>query len=258
MFVPAVSPKRDSQLELHFSSPRAAVAGEGAPRAVGELAGRLSRLLSEPIRVEVTDNAWTMVSFRRRESEGLTYRVHHMFLEADEPTVEALAAFSGRQRRRAGRALDRYIKANRDRIRQREPRPDPPLEPKGSVHDLQSTFDKLNALHFDDRIVARIGWGRRAPRRSRHTIKMGVYFHDTKTIRLHPALDQAFVPDYFVELIVFHEMLHQVFPPDELREDGGPRCIHSKEFRAREETFPDYERARTWEHDHLNLLLRSR
>src|SRR5689334_20145880 len=42
------------------------------------LASRLSSLLREPVEVELTDNAWTMVSYRRVQGR-LQFRLHHMF-----------------------------------------------------------------------------------------------------------------------------------------------------------------------------------
>ena len=61
------------------------------------------------------------------------------------------------------------------------------------------------------------------------------------------------VPRYFVEFIVFHEMLHQVWPTT-VTENG--RVHHPPAFRARERTFPQYEAALRWEREHLSLLLR--
>jgi hypothetical protein len=53
------------------------------------LAFRLSRELGVPVRLSVTDNRSTMVSFRRGPST-LTVRVHHMFLDAPDAVVRAL------------------------------------------------------------------------------------------------------------------------------------------------------------------------
>jgi len=85
---------------------------------------------------------------------------------------------------------------------------------------------------------------------------MGVYFHDQKVIRIHPALDDARVPRYFVEMVVFHEMLHQIHPP--AVDAVGRRIVHGPDFRAAERRFPGYLRARAWEKAHLHLLLRQR
>jgi hypothetical protein len=85
---------------------------------------------------------------------------------------------------------------------------------------------------------------------------MGVYLHDQMLIRIHPALDDPRVPRHFVELVVFHEMLHQAIPPVNGRD--GRRIVHGRDFRARERLFPGYGRARAWEKQNLHLLLRHR
>src|SRR5437763_3670129 len=98
------------------------------------LASRLSSLLREPVEVELTDNAWTMVSYRRVEGP-LRFRLHHMFAAAHEPVMRALAGFTRRNRRTHGRAIDEYVRQNRDPIRPLEPRPEAPLPAHGRVHD---------------------------------------------------------------------------------------------------------------------------
>lgn len=219
------------------------------------LAVRLSSLLREPVEVELTDNAWTMVSYKRIGGR-LRFRLHHMFAGAHEQVMRALAGFTGRNRRAHGRAIDEYVRQNRELIRPAAPRAAPPLSPRGRVHDLADIYAVLNARHFDDGVQARIGWGRRAPGGRRRSIKMGVYFHDHRIIRIHSALDDERVPRHFVEMVVFHEMLHQVFPPRV--DEGGRRIVHGADFRAAERRFPGYERARAWEKAHLHLLLRQR
>ncbi len=235
-------------------SPRAAVL-PAPPRADEGLAARLSQILREPVAVEWTDNAWTMVSYRRLEG-GLRYRLHHMFAGASEPIVKAIAGFSGRQRKAAGRAIDDFIKTHRHLIRSRA-LPEPELETRGEVHNLSDIYARLNARHFAGRVDARIGWGRRAPGRRRRSIKMGVYFHERKLIKIHPALDDARVPPEVVEMVVLHEMLHQILPP-EVDPASGRRRVHGPAFRAAERAFPQYAAARQWEKQNLGLLLRQR
>ena len=57
-------------------------------------------------------------------------------------------------------------------------------------------------------------------------------------------------------MVVFHEMLHQIHPPEVDR--AGRRIVHGPEFRAEERRYPGYQRARAWEKAHLHLLLRQR
>ena len=83
---------------------------------------------------------------------------------------------------------------------------------------------------------------------------MGSFAVEDRIIRIHPALDQEFVPDYFVAWIVFHEMLHG---KHEVRREHGRRRFHTQAFMDEERTFPDFARACAWEKQHLDRLLRA-
>jgi hypothetical protein len=203
--------------------------------------------------VTVHDNRCTMISFRHLD-DHILLRVHRMFLSADAAVVRALADFAGRRRGRvaSGRILDGFIRSRQEDIRPSRPQR---CEPRGRFHDLEATFRSLNARYFGGSIEAQIGWSR-APRgrRRRRTIKMGLYMHEEKAIRIHPALDRPEVPAYVLEFIVYHEMLHQACPP--MRGADGRQRIHTAGFRLREKLHPDLARALAWEKKHLNILLR--
>ncbi len=225
--------------------------------AAGALADCISSLVGEQVRLVVHDNRSTMVSFRRVAGQ-LHYRVHHMFLDAPQEVVLALATFAGpgrdlaARRNDAGGRIDAYVRQHRARIG--EPRP-ARLQARGSVHDLQTIFDTLNAQYFEGRVEARIGWGPNRGGRRRRTIKTGVYVQEARLIRIHPALDRREVPEQYVAAVVFHEMLHQVVPAVER---NGRRIVHGAEFRRRERDYPDHDRAKQWEEENLHLLLSHR
>jgi hypothetical protein len=220
------------------------------------LAYQLSRDLGVAVRLSVTDNRSTMVSFRR-QANSLRLRLHHMFLDAPQPVVKAVADYAGRGHSHAGRALDDFIRGRQPLIRKERTQVDPVLSPKGRFFDLREIFLRVNQAHFGGAIQADIGWGRMPKKRRRKTIRLGVYDHQTREIRIHPALDSANVPAYFVEFIVFHEMLHQLFPSMKGEgRGGGKRTHHSSAFRERERAFPLYRPALKWEKENLGLLLR--
>src|SRR3954447_17936063 len=128
---------KQPQLRLFAGRPgeTAATQPAAAPHAGGVLADELTRLLREPVEVQLTDNAWTMVSYKRLQGR-VRFRLHHMFAAAHDDVVRALAGFTGRNRRHHGRAIDEYIRAHKHLIRA-EPHRDPsPLEQRGRVHDL--------------------------------------------------------------------------------------------------------------------------
>lgn len=222
---------------------------EVLPRA-DSLARKLAADLGARVRLVVNDNRSTMVSYQR-ESGELTLRLHHMFLDAPEDVIQALADYAGRGKRRAGKVIDAYVAVSEEKIRAASRRPDA-LQPVGKCFDLQEIFERLNQTHFQDGIRARIGWGRGVTRRRRKSIRLGVYDHSAREIRVHPALDKPDVPLFFVEYIVFHEMLHQLFPS--ARHDGR-HVHHPRAFKDREKAFPLFGVAMAWEKEHLSRLL---
>ena len=203
----------------------------------------------------ITDNRFTMISVRRYRGPVYRVRLHHMFVTAPPPVTRALARYISHNESDASRDLSRFIEENQEAIR-RAPRRRPPaltLETMGEVYDLQTLYDDLNATYFDDQIDARITWGARGGRgRRRTSIKMGSYSVEDRLIRIHPALDRRFVPQFFLEWIVYHEMLHQVH---DIPVVGGRRQFHTPEFIAQESNFEHYERARDWERRNLDRLL---
>jgi hypothetical protein len=250
------APRTATLLQPELPLGRAAgVPVDEATRAAFER--RLRAAVNAEVSLRITDNRRTMLSFRRRGGAH-DVRLHHMFLDAPAHVVEALGRYLAHGDRFASRLIDRYIAANQERIRQAPSAPPAPLQPHGRVYDLDEIQRALSTRYFDGQVKLDITWGRRSGsqrrRRARRTIRMGTYLIDEKLIRIHPALDQSFVPRYFVEWVVYHEMLHHVVPMPVV---DGRKIYHSAEFRARERIFHDYERARAWEQQHLPRLIAS-
>ncbi|MCI0572457.1 MAG: hypothetical protein L0Y66_17010 [Myxococcaceae bacterium] len=218
---------------------------------------RLSARMKVRALVEIHDNTHTMVTYQRR---GGVWRVrlHHMFLAASDEVVAALAAFIRTGDPVSSALLDRYIERNKVFIRRQSPaqlRKRLRIDPVGEHHDLEDIFRALNRRYFRSQAVtAAITYGP-APRvrKPRKSIKMGSYSADSQVIRIHPALDHPTVPRYFVEWIVFHEMLHHVYKAR--RREDGKRCLHPPEFMEHERRFHDYTRAHAWEQQNLERLL---
>lgn len=108
---------------------------------------------------------------------------------------------------------------------------------RGRFFDLDAIFTDLNARFFEGQLPRiRMGWSLRTSR----TI-LGHHDPDHGTITINRVLDDARVPSYLLEYLVFHEMLHIRFP---VKRNHHRRIIHSREFREAEREFPDYARAR--------------
>ena len=61
------------------------------------------------------------------------------------------------------------------------------------------------------------------------------------------------MPSWFLEYVVYHEMLHAVVP-DEFDEQGR-RLVHHGKFMDRERKFHWFRRAKVWEQENLARFL---
>jgi predicted metal-dependent hydrolase len=241
--------------------PRSQIPGRGAiassvERSIEEL--QLEHGLStylppgKMLGLQLTENRYTIISVRRGR-DAYRVRVHRMFASAEPRLVRALARFVVHNDQRASSQLGEFIERNQHLIKPHpKRRQQMVLRPRGRVHDLAAIFDRLNQCHFDGKHDARITWGSARRRTQQRSIKVGSFSVEDRLIRIHPALDQDLVPRFFVEWIVFHEMLHGKHA---IRRVCGRRCFHPAEFSHEERQFPDYGRARLWERANMDCLL---
>ena len=267
LFKTSSKPKRFEQSPVSVTTPNTKRAHNSPHDQITLLTERVSknihnkRSLEQELRAKVgpglilklTNNVSTMISSRRK-GRALYVRVHQMFTTAPKEVIDALAAFVGANKPspEQEKLLDCWIESQRSIIRQQ--RENEAVQPIGEFHDLSLYFARLNKVYFDDRIKARITWTLAAQKRKRTSIQMGSYSDELKLIRIHPALDQSWVPRYFVEFVIYHEMLHQAFPPSLGAPNGA--TVHTPKFREEERKFKHFEKARRFETIHLERLLR--
>lgn len=217
------------------------------------LEAELGREAARPLTLTLTDNRSVLLSFRR--SAGVVQiRLHRMFLHAPLMVVRALARGLRRTNRRADGEVRRFMNDNLHRVR-RVPRGLPPLVTTGRHHDIVEVFARLNERYFGGRLKVPITWGRGSGRARRGGLTFGSYDPVLTLIRIHPVLDRREVPLYFLESVVYHEMLHHQLGgvPD----SAGRTVYHSRAFREAEARYPWHREALTWEKDNLPLLLRA-
>lgn len=214
----------------------------------------LQRRLAAPVSLVWTDNRAVMISVRG-SAAGYRLRVQKLFREAPENVWRALVDHVRDRDAAASAVLRQYVSRHQHRLpsRPRRPAAAPALQPQGKCFDLDDIYRQLNREYFGDQVEAQVTWGRRAPGRRRRSIRFGAYDSRKRLIRIHPLLDQSFVPLYVVENVVYHEMLHQVHPP---RRVNGRWSIHTADFRREERRYAHFERAEAWQRRHLARLLR--
>lgn len=123
--------------------------------------------------------------------------------------------------------------------------------PLGQIHDLRPLCTA--AMRFVPEVTTPppLRWGDWPSRMPRSRIQLGAC--DGVGIRVHPVLDHATVPEFVLEVLLHHELLHLAIPPKIV---GGRRVIHGRVFRHRERAHPAYAQSQAWERAHISNLLK--
>jgi len=207
------------------------------------LRSSLKNMLGKDIGLTLTDNRTSMLSIKKGQP---VLRIHRIFLEADESVIQAVADFI-RNRKSARPVIQAFIRQHSSSLKSRTVR-QAPLRTDGACHCLATMFANVNAEYFQREVNASITWGRRVSGRRVRRVTLGSYCRDSRTIRINPILDRKTVPRFFLEFIIYHEMLHAALGTVVT---NGRRSVHFREFRQREKQFAAYKQAVRWEEEHL-------
>jgi len=108
---------------------------------------------------------------------------------------------------------------------------------RGLHHDLTESFDRVNAGYFGSRLSRpRLVWSRNFAVR-----KFGHYDHAHDTVMVNSVLDRKTVPEFAVDFIVYHEVLHRQLGITWKR---NRIAAHTPELAEKERQFKQYEQAR--------------
>ena len=119
--------------------------------------------------------------------------------------------------------------------------------------DLKEIFDQLNRDYFESKVKANVTWGKKVNKKNLTSFKFGSYDPEKKLIRIHPRLQQDFVPRPVLELTMYHEMCHQWAP---MKRKKGMWVAHHPQFKEKEREYRFYEEARAWEKENWKKLMR--
>lgn len=171
----------------------------------------------------------------------LSGKIHESFLAADRTTAESLAKLL--ISRILGRAENSDWKESVQNYLNRQsykPRRTKIYSPLGKHYDLERVFSRIRSLYFerDDLEGVRIEWSPRMGKR-----RLGTYDRETKTVRISPVLDRPEVPEFVIDHIVHHEILHHLYPVLRWK---NRNVIHGPEFKKKEREFERFREANRW------------
>ena len=125
-----------------------------------------------------------------------------------------------------------------------------PLQYKslGKVYDLSEILLFLNDKYFNG-VLKRddifITWMKNTAHRRVSSITFGCYYPHLRLIKINRSLDNGDIPFYFLEFVVYHEMLHHFHPIK--RDVRGRRRVHSKAFKEDELKYENFAQAKDFE-----------
>ena len=119
--------------------------------------------------------------------------------------------------------------------------------------NLKEIFDKLNTEYFGSKVKASIEWGKKVNKKNLASFRFGSYDPERRLIRIHPRLQQDFVPRSVLELTMYHEMCHQWAP---MKRKKGMWVAHHPQFKEKEREYRFYKEARSWEKENWKKLMR--
>jgi hypothetical protein len=119
-----------------------------------------------------------------------------------------------------------------------------PLPVPETDHHLESLAAEVHRTYFYKYPPLRVRWGNQIGRKKRRSIRLGSYNHITTEIRIHPLLNSANIPAFFIQSIIHHEYLHHVLGAN-----------HNRRFHAAERQFRYHRESKEWIRRNLFILL---
>jgi hypothetical protein len=208
------------------------------------------------LKIQLHENTWTMVSLSSR-GRTRALRLHRIFAWAPEPVLDAVVrSFFARENHSSMRALRArildFVEANRG-LAMAKLSTLRLLSSGGAVYDLSVVEQGVRRKYLPACPRVRIGWSQRAT-----PSLMGKWVAmpdgERNVIVINRLLDNAGVPAFYLDYVVFHELLHEIIP---VRRHAGRWVHHPSEFRRKEQQFPHFEEALSWERQHIGPLFKA-
>lgn len=205
----------------------------------------LETLSGQKLRLKINDNRSTMLSVKW-EPDCTKVSLHKMFLQAPSNVMEQLACYISRDKDKVPKAVRSYIEENLKKLDYSHTLSKHSLRSQGKVYNLQEHYDALNDEYFKGKLSLLITWfGKMLTRSSpRSRLTLGLFHDQLKLIKINRFLDADSVPEFMLDYVIYHEMLHYVCPS--YIDEKGIHRIHSKEFKAREAEFQFFKEAQDW------------
>ena len=203
----------------------------------------LEELAKKKVIVRINDNRSTMLSVKW-EPHCTKVSLHRIFLDAPKNVMDELACHIRKKNSSATVTIKAYIEDKLRNLDYSGKVDKQKLVTKGKFYDFQAIYNHLNSAYFQESLDLLITWFGRTKVKNRSSLTFGLYHEPLKLIKIHRMMDSNYFPDYFVEFVIYHEMLHNVCPS--FYDKKGRHNVHTKEFKRLEKRYRHYKEATAW------------
>ncbi len=184
-------------------------------------------------------------------SSGKTISVQESFIYAPDKILTAILEYAYSRQLNSSRQIirDYTFTTEYQAIRTRLEYLEVPTGSysQGKVHNLDLSFRRVNKQYFQDNLSRpHLIWSSRLTFR-----KFGYYQWDIDTVMISQTLDNKRVPEFLVDYVMYHELLHKKLGS---RKVNDRRFSHTKKFRNEEQKFIKFEEAKKY----LNRISRKK
>lgn len=218
--------------------------------SIGDIEQLLSSLISKRVVIELNRNERSFIRIAHCSSDGLHLSLHRLFLTAPLKILQALARFL-KGDRSARLLLTHFIHTCKD-LSNTTCRKN--LQTAGEHHALDDCYRRMSDRYFPRADPLAVTWYAQSRPRAGRSITLGLFDRQKQLIKVHRLLDRAEVPSLYIEFVLYHEALHNIFLPmiDESRENLR---LHPLSFKRAERAFEGYRECRLWQRTHLFAML---
>lgn len=208
-----------------------------------DLQQKLENDLRKSVKLVINDNHSTMLSIKW-EPNCTKISMHRFFLQAPANVMDDLCHYVKTKRRAMSAGMKSFIEENIRTLNYTDRLDKSQLIVEGRYYNLKELMDGVNEEYFKKQLELNITWFGTPNQRNRSQITFGLYQEPLKLVKINRLLDSSKIPEYLINYVIYHEMLHHVCPS--YCDANGKRKIHNIEFKQMEKKFRDFDKATAW------------
>ena len=210
-----------------------------------QLQKKLTLFSEREIDLVINDNRSTFLSVLQKGRKKMKISLHKLFLHACDNVCEAVITFSLKKDPNALRKIRFFANTYFAKANFSADLDEHKLWTEGKCYHLKEIYQLLNKKYFQNKLDLKITWFKKPKYRTFSSFTFGSYNHPLRLIRINEILDHSAIPPFFIEYVIYHEMLHHVCPG--YTDEQGREWIHTALFKKKEKEFLHYNKAKLWE-----------